>query len=108
MSTTPRTDAQPIIAGNTFAGVPINFARALETELAAVRSELVDATSRLTEIESACDHDWEKHDDSFDHEYGTEVIRYEQCRRCFKIKSEEDVDDSDPPERDEDTPAIFP
>jgi hypothetical protein len=33
MSDTPRTDAQPIIAGNKFAGVPIEHARQLEREL---------------------------------------------------------------------------
>ncbi len=33
MSDTPLTDAQPIIAGNKFAGVPMEFARTLEREL---------------------------------------------------------------------------
>lgn len=29
-----------------------------------------------------CDHDWEFQDDSFDHEFGCEVIRYWQCAKC--------------------------
>jgi hypothetical protein len=33
-----------------------------------------------------CDHDWHFEDDSFDHEYGTEVIRYFLCEKCGATK----------------------
>jgi transcriptional regulator NrdR family protein len=31
-----------------------------------------------------CAHDWENCDDSFSHEFGTEIIRYRQCPKCGK------------------------
>lgn len=33
-----------------------------------------------------CDHEWVFQDDSFDHEFGTEVIRYWQCEKCGASK----------------------
>lgn len=29
-----------------------------------------------------CDHEWKTHDDSFDHEFGTEKIVYDECEHC--------------------------
>jgi hypothetical protein len=31
---------------------------------------------------STCDHDFQFHDDSFDHEFGTEIVRYWLCEKC--------------------------
>lgn len=36
----------------------------------------------MTEEQKACDHEWEFQDDSFDHEFGTEVIHYWECPKC--------------------------
>ena len=35
-----------------------------------------------------CEHDWENCDDSFSHEFGTEIIRYRQCPKCGKHEDE--------------------
>lgn len=37
--------------------------------------------SRLLTYEP-CDHDWDFHDDSFDHEFGTERVHYFVCEKC--------------------------
>lgn len=29
-----------------------------------------------------CAHDWARMDDSFDHEFGVEIIRYQRCLEC--------------------------
>lgn len=29
-----------------------------------------------------CDHDWKRVDDSFSHEFGTEIIVFERCQKC--------------------------
>ena len=46
----------------------------------------IDIDSAAVEMGDASkiDHDWQFHDDSFDHEFGVEVIRYWQCERCAK------------------------
>lgn len=46
----------------------------------------------------ACDHEWVYQDDSFDHEYGTEVIRYWLCEKCGETKPFKSTDfgDSEP------------
>jgi len=46
----------------------------------------IDIDSAAVEMGDASkiDHDWQFHDDSFDHEFGVEVIRYWQCERCGK------------------------
>lgn len=36
-----------------------------------------------------CDHEWEVIDDSFDHEYGCEVIVFERCEFCGAERSHE-------------------
>jgi hypothetical protein len=43
------------------------------------------------------DHEWELVDDSFDHEFGTEIIRYFRCERCGETKEigPRDLDDYD-------------
>lgn len=45
----------------------------------------------MTEVQSiTCDHIWETVDDSFDHEYGTEVVVYERCSICDQQREIED------------------
>jgi hypothetical protein len=41
-----------------------------------------------------CDHDWEVVDDSFSHEFGTQVVVYQRCLIC------DAVSDYDPPDFD--------
>jgi hypothetical protein len=36
-----------------------------------------------------CDHEWEVIDDSFSHEYGTEIIVFEQCAKCEQTRDHE-------------------
>lgn len=36
-----------------------------------------------------CDHEWEVIDDSFDHEYGCEVIVFERCQLCSAERDHE-------------------
>ena len=36
-----------------------------------------------------CDHVWHTVDDSFDHEFGTEVIVYDECELCGKTRPHE-------------------
>jgi len=36
--------------------------------------------------QEGCDHDWEFGDDSFDHEFGTELVHYWRCEKCGKSK----------------------
>ncbi len=36
-----------------------------------------------------CEHEWEVIDDSFDHEYGCEVIVFERCEFCGTERSHE-------------------
>lgn len=43
-----------------------------------------------------CDHDWQKVDDSFDHEFGTEIIHYLRCAKCEATRC------SDPPSPEDD------
>lgn len=43
-----------------------------------------------------CDHEWEVIDNSFDHEYGCEVIVFERCQLCDAERSH------DPPVFDDD------
>ena len=37
-----------------------------------------------------CDHDWKLVDDSFDHEFGTEVCGHMQCTKCEETREIED------------------
>lgn len=45
-------------------------------------AEIERLKGELSDIRDNCDHDWEFKDDSFDHEFGTEKIHYEQCSVC--------------------------
>lgn len=58
-----------------------------------LRAEIVDLTDRL---QAECNHDWEFCDDSFDHEFGTEVVRYDRCDKCGKTRSCEARGESEP------------
>lgn len=103
MSDTPRTNAATQCCNTHPDYVHAEFARTLERELANTQKEL---ESVRLEFQAACDHDWEKVDASFSHEFGTEVIHYQQCEKCGKRAEWDDIehDDSDPPERDDDEP----
>lgn len=48
---------------------------------------LAGQTVELPEWE--CDHEWEVVDDSFDHEFGTEVIVFERCLDCNATRQHE-------------------
>ncbi len=48
-----------------------------------------------------CPHQWERVDDSFDHAFGTEVIRYDRCELCGETRDSEPVADPDE-DRDKD------
>lgn len=43
--------------------------------------------------EVICDHEWKHRDDSFSHEYGTEVIVYEECQTCGTRRPYEGCDE---------------
>ena len=45
------------------------------------------------EIDDCPGHDWEYEDYSFDHEFGTEVIRYRICQKCGLMQDESEYDD---------------
>lgn len=36
----------------------------------------------MTDEQKECDHEWKTHDDSFSHEFGTEIIVYDECEKC--------------------------
>lgn len=44
-----------------------------------------------------CEHDWQFQDDSFDHEFGIEIIVYDECMTCGATRPheprEQDFDD---------------
>lgn len=44
-------------------------------------------------MEEECDHEWEWFDESFDHEYGTEVCAYWECSLCGAEKNDDLPDD---------------
>lgn len=35
-----------------------------------------------TKEQAFCDHNWKTVDDSFSHEFGTEIIVFERCEKC--------------------------
>lgn len=108
MSTTPRTDAncfsatteRPSSGDFELEVVYADFARGLERDAALLRKELETLT---TDFQAVCPHeDWEKVDNSFSHEFGTQVIRFEQCTVCGKHR---DWDDEGPePDYDAEKP----
>ena len=59
-------------------------ASSLQCPSCCASNELIDIESVNAEMADAglVDHDWHFHDDTFDHEFGVEVIRYWQCERC--------------------------
>lgn len=49
-----------------------------------------------------CDHEWRYQNDDFDHEFGTERVRYWECELCGETCGEHDHEpDVDPPEPDD-------
>lgn len=53
--------------------------------------------TKFTEEQENCDHDWEVIDDSFDHEFGTEICI---CVRCDKCGAETPYERYSGPEND--------
>lgn len=51
-----------------------------------------------------CDHDWRYQNDDFDHEFGTERVRYWQCDLCGEACGEDEHSDDDGPDDPEDDP----
>lgn len=53
-------------------------------------------------ITEECDHEWRYQRDDFDHEFGTERVRYWMCELCGETCGERDhqpdVDPPDPPD----------
>ena len=47
-----------------------------------VGNQGVESTSTMNEEQTNCDHEWEFHDDSFDHEFGCEQVYYWTCEKC--------------------------
>lgn len=48
-----------------------------------------------------CDHEWETQNDSFSHEFGTEIIVYDRCVLCGAEKEYEPYDPHDEGGEDE-------
>lgn len=59
--------------------------RAIDREMA-LRQELNALTQAF---QKECDHEWEHHDDSFDHEFGTEQVHSWVCEKCGAVRGEE-------------------
>ncbi len=59
-------------------------ASAVQCPMCCAANANIDLDSAAAEMsdESRIDHNWQFHDDSFEHEFGVEVIRYWQCERC--------------------------
>jgi len=52
-----------------------------------------DNTGKLSDCEPApCDHEWHLVDDSFDHEFGTKIVVYEECELCGERREPEPCD----------------
>jgi len=50
----------------------------------------------MTNSAVVCEHDWSMQDESFDHEFGTEVVHYFECELCGVTKPLEPGDYEDP------------
>jgi hypothetical protein len=55
-----------------------------------MREEINSLTVRL---QTECDHDWKIRDNSFSHEYGTEIIVLDECQKCGMTKPRERDDE---------------
>jgi hypothetical protein len=42
--------------------------------------------------QATCDHEWETVDESFDHEFGTEIVVYDMCKVCEAVTPYEGMD----------------
>lgn len=42
-----------------------------------------------------CDHYWKARDESFSHEFGTEIVVYFECEHCGATREYEDSDHDD-------------
>ena len=64
--------------------------------LALVRKEVEQLEKLLLDNNICPGHSWHLQDDSYDHEYGTEVIRYWMCEKCGETKPTSSADFGDP------------
>lgn len=102
-SDTPKTDAV-VLPPDTHTlpheVVYAQFARDLERGLFKMRNERDELQLQVEKCQHSCDHEWTYVDDSFDHAYGTEVIRFHRCEKCGKTRPDND----EPNEPDYDAP----
>lgn len=49
-------------------------------------SKLLENPETKSDSEESCDHEWAAQDESFDHEFGTEVDIFWQCQKCLQEK----------------------
>lgn len=43
-----------------------------------------------------CDHDWKVRDESFSHEFGTEIVVFEECELCGATRDYEEPCEPEP------------
>lgn len=57
--------------------------------------------------EPPCDHDWRYQNGDFDHEFGTQRVRYWECNLCGERCGESDYtpDELDPDDPEDDLPS---
>ena len=73
------------------------YQRELRSEIAEKDRKLAEQLATIKELEKQviCDHDWHEQDDSFSHEFGTELIVYDLCEKCGATKECEPYDYDD-------------
>lgn len=69
----------------------------LVAEIAEKDRKLAEQQEKINGLEkqAVCDHDWHEQDDSFGHEFGTEIIVYDLCEKCGATKECEPYDYDD-------------
>jgi hypothetical protein len=68
-----------------------------QAEMDELKRKLAEHQATIKEMEKqvTCDHDWHVQDDSFGHEFGTEIIVYDLCEKCGATKQCDEVDYDD-------------
>lgn len=75
-------------SANTVGGPTPVMDAAPACEPARIASETIAAGHPCFDPDGPPDHDWEYVDDSFSHEFGTEICGHYECARCDAIKPE--------------------